>query len=150
MRSRTSSAAAPCHSGPDAGFSLIELMVVVAILGVLAAIGVPTFLAAQSRARDASVQADLVNAKTALTAFAAGHDGALPSAITTSGSASWAATTVDLKQFGWSLGADTTTIAYTPSAGSSWCLQATSTSGVVFQVTPASAVVRGASCPPTP
>ena len=44
------------------GFTLIELMVVVAIVGVLSSVGVPQLLKAQDKAKDAAAIATLTNA----------------------------------------------------------------------------------------
>ena len=44
------------------GFTLIELMVVVAIVGVLTAVGLPELTKAQNRAKDSATKATLTNA----------------------------------------------------------------------------------------
>lgn len=47
------------RSESDEGFTLVELMVVVLIIGVLIAIALPTFLGARKRAADRATQSEL-------------------------------------------------------------------------------------------
>jgi type IV pilus assembly protein PilA len=51
------------------GFTLIELMIVIAIIGILAAIAIPQFSAYRRRSYNASANADLRNAATAQEAY---------------------------------------------------------------------------------
>lgn len=51
------------------GFTLIELLIVVAIIAILAAIAIPNFLAAQTRAKVSRVRGELKTMATALEAY---------------------------------------------------------------------------------
>ena len=55
------------------GFTLIELMIVIAIIGILAAIAIPQFNAYRERSYNAAAESDIRNAATAQEAYYVDH-----------------------------------------------------------------------------
>lgn len=63
------------HDDTEDGFTLIEILVVILIIGILSAIAIPVFLNQRKTANDAAVKSDVRNVALAIeTGFVGNHD----------------------------------------------------------------------------
>ncbi|MDX6588150.1 MAG: type pilus assembly protein PilA [Solirubrobacterales bacterium] len=70
------------RSNGEGGFTLVELLVVMLILGLLAAIAIPSFFNQRDKAKDADAKASVRTAQTAIETYATDNDGAYTDADT--------------------------------------------------------------------
>ena len=127
---------------PDGGFSLIELVVVIGIVGVLAATVVPSYAAIRTNVRQAATTADLGSDRTALVGYVTDNNGIAPSATAFNPGANGS----NLVGYGWQQSPETTSYRYfTTPDRTGWCLEMTNVTGSVFRIS-GSTATQQATC----
>ena len=71
------------------GFTLIELMIVVAIIGILAAIAIPKFAQMLEKSREGATKGNISAIKSAISIYYGDHEGEWPDNLTEEGSVGW-------------------------------------------------------------
>jgi general secretion pathway protein G len=70
------------HVGARRGFTLVEILIVVIILGILAAIVIPQFTNASQNARESSLQSTLQTLRSQIQLYRLQHGDVLPNLVT--------------------------------------------------------------------
>lgn len=104
------------YSRNEAGFTLIELMIVIAIIGILAAIAIPQFSAYRKRAFNSAAESDVRNLATSEEAYYVDYE-------------RYADSTTELAGYGYQASENVLPSIATDTAGQSYTITAYHTTG---------------------
>jgi type IV pilus assembly protein PilA len=136
-------------SQDESGFTLVELLVVMLILGILAAIAIPAFLNQRSKANDSDAKTAANTAQTAIETLATDNNGSYASANGNPGALTAIEPALNNASFTVVSGADTYTITVTAdTTNNTFSVSRAANGTVTHPCTVASASNRG-GCPGT-
>jgi type IV pilus assembly protein PilA len=115
----------------EGGFTLVELLAVVVIIGILAAIAIPNYIGQQDKARDAAAMAQLRMAATSQQLYYVDQN-------------SYADDTTDLEAYGFRQGGQVVTVG--AADATAYCMQAPGGGGVTFRITQDSSSPVSGAC----
>ncbi len=104
----------------EGGFTLVELMAVVVIIGILAAIAIPNYIGQQDKAIDAAAMAQLRTAATSQQLYYVEQN-------------AYAGTATELEAYGFRQGEQKVTVMAADT--SSYCMEAPGGGGATFRIT---------------
>jgi type IV pilus assembly protein PilA len=122
----------------ESGFTLVELLVVMLILGLLAAIAIPSFFNQRDKAHDASAKEAVRTAETAMETYATDNGGSYSGA-----------TAAKLKTIESTLNNANLADPTVPAAGTSYSVSVTSSTNNVFTINRAATGITSLTCTTT-